>query len=146
MFKFRYVKNKLDIKNIGSASSLGRTDCIEKRKNLYSRFDKCLNIVTLKIKVDKSLTTRWHWLWPTNVVKMRKLYRLEFGTRINREDHALWSLWKCSNPTFAISAGILIQCMGARNRVGTWLSYRPVRLHRLAELIPWNRFLGSLKV
>jgi hypothetical protein len=26
--------------------------------------------------------------------------------------------------------------MGARNRVGIGLSYRPARLHRLAELIP----------
>ncbi len=26
------------------------------------------------------------------------------------------------------------------------LSYRPARLHRLAESIPWNRFLGSLNV
>jgi hypothetical protein len=33
--------------------------------------------------------------------------------------------------------------MGARNRVGIGLSYRPARLHRLAEFIPWNRFLGS---
>jgi hypothetical protein len=24
------------------------------------------------------------------------------------------------------------------------LSYRPARLHRLAEAIPWNRFLGTL--
>ncbi len=30
----------------------------------------------------------------------------------------------------------------SRNR----FSYRPTGLHRLAELIPWNRFLGSLKV
>jgi hypothetical protein len=36
--------------------------------------------------------------------------------------------------------------MGARNRVGIGFSYRPTRLHRLAELIPWNRFLGSFKV
>jgi hypothetical protein len=36
--------------------------------------------------------------------------------------------------------------MGARNRVGIGLSYRPARLHRLAELIPWNRFLGSINV
>jgi hypothetical protein len=35
---------------------------------------------------------------------------------------------------------------GARNRVGIGLSYRPVRLQSLAELVPWNRFLGSLKV
>ncbi len=38
------------------------------------------------------------------------------------------------------------QSMGARNRVGIGLSYRPARLHSLAELVPWNRFLGSFKV
>jgi hypothetical protein len=26
------------------------------------------------------------------------------------------------------------------------LSYRPARLYRLAEWIPWDRFLGSLKI
>ncbi len=45
-----------------------------------------------------------------------------------------------------LSGGIFKQSMGARNRVGIGLSYRPVRLHMLAELIPWNRFLGLLKV
>ncbi len=35
-------------------------------------------------------------------------------------------------------AGIFIQPVGARNRVGMGLSYRPARLLRLAELIPWN--------
>jgi hypothetical protein len=34
---------------------------------------------------------------------------------------------------------------GAMNQIGMKLTYRPARLHRLAELIPWNRFLGSLK-
>jgi hypothetical protein len=29
-----------------------------------------------------------------------------------------------------------------RNREGKGLSYRPARLHRMAEFIPWNRFLG----
>jgi hypothetical protein len=43
-------------------------------------------------------------------------------------------------------AGILEKSMGARNRVGKGLSYRPFRLHRLVKYIPWNRFLGSLKV
>ncbi len=33
-------------------------------------------------------------------------------------------------------AGIFKQSMGARNRVGKGLSYRPARLHRLAEFIP----------
>jgi hypothetical protein len=43
-------------------------------------------------------------------------------------------------------AGILKQSKGPRTQVGIGLSYRPARLHRLAELVPWNRFLGSLKV
>jgi len=34
----------------------------------------------------------------------------------------------------------------ARNQVGIVFSYRPARLHKLAESIPWNRFLGSIKV
>jgi hypothetical protein len=38
------------------------------------------------------------------------------------------------------------QSIVVRDRVGIGLSYRPARLHRLAKLIPWNRFLGSLKV
>jgi hypothetical protein len=42
--------------------------------------------------------------------------------------------------------GILEQSMGARNRVERGLSYWPAKLHRLAELIPWNQFLGSLEV
>ncbi len=45
-----------------------------------------------------------------------------------------------------ISAGIFKQSIGARNRVGIGMSYRSARLHSLAELVPWNRFLGSLKV
>jgi hypothetical protein len=40
-------------------------------------------------------------------------------------------------------AGIFKQSMGARNPGGIGLSYR---LHRLADLISWNRFLGSLNV
>jgi hypothetical protein len=34
----------------------------------------------------------------------------------------------------------------ARNRVGIGLSYQPARLHRPAESIPWNQYLGFLKV
>jgi hypothetical protein len=36
--------------------------------------------------------------------------------------------------------------MGGRNRVGIKLSYLPARLQRLAESIPWNRFLDSLEL
>jgi hypothetical protein len=46
----------------------------------------------------------------------------------------------------ATCAGFFKQSVGARNRVGTELSYRPARLRSLAELVPWNRFLGSLKI
>ncbi len=49
----------------------------------------------------------------------------------------------CISPS---CAGIFKQSMGARNRVGIGLSYWPARLHGLAELVPWNRFLCSLKV
>jgi hypothetical protein len=45
------------------------------------------------------------------------------------------------------SAETFEHSMGARNRVGIGLSwsYRPTRLHSRAGLVPWNRFLGSLK-
>ncbi len=45
-----------------------------------------------------------------------------------------------------LCAGIFKQSLGARNRVGIGLSYRPARLHSLAELVAWTQFLGSLKV
>ncbi len=43
-------------------------------------------------------------------------------------------------------AEIFEQYMGGRNRVGIGFSSRPAGLHRLAEFIPWNRFLGSINV
>jgi hypothetical protein len=42
-----------------------------------------------------------------------------------------------------LRAGIFKKSMGARNREGIGLSYRPARLHRLAEFIPWNQFRGA---
>ncbi len=47
---------------------------------------------------------------------------------------------------YGLYAGFFKQSMGARNRIGIGLSDRPVRLHRLAEMIPRNRFLGTWKV
>jgi hypothetical protein len=41
-------------------------------------------------------------------------------------------------------AGIFKQSMGARNRAGMGLPYRRARLRRLAEFIPWNRFLDFI--
>jgi hypothetical protein len=42
-------------------------------------------------------------------------------------------------------AGIFKKSMGATNRGGIGLSYRPARLHRLTEFIPWNPFRGPYK-
>ncbi len=42
-------------------------------------------------------------------------------------------------------AGIFKKSMVARNRGGIGLSYRPAKLHRLAEFTPWNQFLGPHK-
>jgi hypothetical protein len=49
-------------------------------------------------------------------------------------------------PVAIACAGLFEQSVGARNQEGIGLTYWLARLHRLAELIPWNRFLGSLKV
>jgi hypothetical protein len=46
----------------------------------------------------------------------------------------------------ASRAGIFKKSMGARHREGIGLSYRPAILHRMAELMPWNRFLGLINV
>jgi hypothetical protein len=48
--------------------------------------------------------------------------------------------WRAGTTT---RAGIFKQSVEARNRVEIGLSYRPARLHRLAESITWNGFLGS---
>jgi hypothetical protein len=42
-------------------------------------------------------------------------------------------------------AGIFKQSMGARNKVGLWLSYRPARLHNLAEIGFLESILGHRK-
>jgi hypothetical protein len=58
-------------------------------------------------------------------------------------------IWKLvRSPGIDSYAGILEQFTGDRNGVGIsiWLSYRTSRLHGLAESIPWNWFLESLKV
>ncbi len=41
-------------------------------------------------------------------------------------------------PEYGPSAGIFKQSMGARYRVGIGLSYRPERLHSLAEFVPYG--------
>jgi hypothetical protein len=43
-------------------------------------------------------------------------------------------------------AGIFKKSMGARHRGGIGFSYRPARLHRLVEFIPWNPFRGPINI
>ncbi len=50
------------------------------------------------------------------------------------------------NGNIQYRAGIFKESMGARNRGGRGLSYRPARLHSLPEFIPWNRFRGPIHV
>jgi len=50
------------------------------------------------------------------------------------------------NPVSGLRAGIFKEFIGARNGGEIGLLYRPARLHRLAEFIPWDRFLGSINV
>jgi hypothetical protein len=45
-----------------------------------------------------------------------------------------------------IRAGIFKKSMGARHRGGIGFSYRPARLHRLAEFIPWHQFRGPIHI
>jgi hypothetical protein len=44
------------------------------------------------------------------------------------------------------SRGIDSQPLTGRHDNPILRKYRPARLHRLAESIPWNRFLGSFNV
>jgi hypothetical protein len=48
-------------------------------------------------------------------------------------------------PVYVACAGILEQSMGARNREGRRLSYRPARLHRLLEISSVESIPGLLK-
>jgi hypothetical protein len=44
------------------------------------------------------------------------------------------------------AAGIFKKSMGARYWGGIGFSYRPARLHRLAEYIPWHQFRGPINI
>ncbi len=50
------------------------------------------------------------------------------------------------NVSLLTRARIFKKSMGARLRGGIGFSYRPARLHRLAEFIPWNQFRGPINI
>jgi hypothetical protein len=87
------------------------------------------------------------------VVLLTALLQSVFSQSCSREEYNSMQLdfTNCTGSVFEYleysqKAGIFKKSMGARHRGGIGLSYRPARLHRLAELMPWNRFLGSLNV
>ncbi len=53
---------------------------------------------------------------------------------------------KVAGASVHLRAGIFKKSMGARHRGGIGFSYRPARLHRLAEFIPWNQFRGPINI
>jgi hypothetical protein len=66
-----------------------------------------------------------------------------------KQNNIFLSRWKlkktvCSLPYIVPEFSNNLWGLGTEQEYG--LSYQPVRLHRLAELIPWNRFLVSLNV
>ncbi len=69
-------------------------------------------------------------------VKTRELYLLCLKIGCGRRTSKRFRWWPTGISPRINCAGILEQSMGARNRVGIGLSYRPARLRRLAEAIP----------
>jgi hypothetical protein len=70
---------------------------------------------------------------------------MTFSFFINKNVHRDHFSYVTPNEIPQISLGGLVYCAGSfkqsvgdRNRVGIALSYRPARLHSLAELVPWN--------
>ncbi len=77
------------------------------------------------------------YVWP-NTKGWARMFELLRSPRIDSKEPI--------PPRCVAGAVIFKQSMGARNWFRIGFSYRPARLYRLAELIPWNRCLGPLKV
>ncbi len=72
---------------------------------------------------------------------------------IDRVDHRTWFQLAADGGRATRSADCPLnlswnfkKSMGARHRGGIGLSYRPARLHRLAEFIPLNQFRGPINI
>jgi hypothetical protein len=90
--------------------------------------------------------------WLPNMTKKRSCFRSganESSTLFTKQYNHTQKLQQTSKEfsDFLLSrAGIFKQAMGARNRGGIGLSYRPARLNRLSEFTHWNRFPDPIKV
>ncbi len=99
----------------------------------------------------KSQKLKYIYCWKNFTLKKNAIYFIfflgHFGLPGSGSGSAFpTELGSVSCPDQASSAGIFKKSMGARNRVEIGLSYQHSRLHSLADLVPWNRFLGSINV
>jgi hypothetical protein len=79
--------------------------------------------------------------------KWQRRHELKRGQSYFRlSNNFVWKINCSFLDSSSYRAGIFTESMGARNQGGIGLSYRPARLHRLAEFIPCYRFLGSINV
>jgi hypothetical protein len=86
-------------------------------------------------------------------VRIPKVSALDIGGPILKVRYIFSPIRICGFDIYRLSiigtsiwtAGIFKKSLGARKRGGIGFSYRPARLHRLAEFITWNRFLGLHK-
>ncbi len=110
-------------------------------RETFSRGGGAWNLHNLPRNLISLCSERFCWSWPQRKEDRESLFTWK----------SFWTTY--TGPSFSTvpfrgenQSWNFKQSMRARNRVGRGLSYRPVRLQRLAKLIPWNRILRSLKV
>ncbi len=123
--------------------SKGQSDnvCTHFRRGLVARAPDCYLAALGVTLFFRELSIFSMYFWSQNSVD--SLFVLNLAFNISKK---FTKCRLCLKTEKENRAGNFKQSMGARNRVGKGLLYRPSRLHRLAELISWNKFLGSLRV
>jgi hypothetical protein len=110
---------------------------VKPKKNIEINYIQFLGLQSLSLSIMKHFDYN-EFIKPYHVKKTRVLSEVvDYLTTYENVPNPL---------LFSDKAEIFKQSLGARNQGVIGLSYRPARLHRLAEFIPWNRFLGSINV
>ncbi len=144
LVKIRFTLRNAPVKiQVNTPYTLWRWTCTGKNK-AYAL--KCTGKKCLQVHF-RLWTKNLGYTFPTYSEGGHALVKIKFTllkcTGKNTGIHAPLAL---TDKGTLIRAGIFKKSMGARNRAVTGLSYRPARLHRLAEFIPWSQFLGSINV
>jgi hypothetical protein len=125
---------------------------------MFQSFKKFLSRDTVKWNFTNKLTKYSHEQVYASKI-LNKVIHTPFALRRRRQNLpykfcisiSLKTAESWQDASRRASEGI-VQCWNFKTIYGGWnplgigLWYRPGRLQRLAELIPWNRFLGSLTV